>query len=106
MFVSCACDCCGMCSEARMLSLLQQMCVPDAVDAAEDDEVSHGGEKAAAEKQADDAMELEGPSERPSHLGELHGSGWFRSPQLQRQYGEHVLHDYSWLLKMLTENLH
>ena len=94
-----------MCSEARMLSLLQQMCVPAAVDAAEDDWVSHGGE-AAAGKQADDAMELEGPSETPSHPGELHGSGWFRSPQLQRQYGEHVLHDYSWLLKMLTENLH
>ena len=48
-----------MCSEARMLSLLQQMCVPAAVDAAEDDGVSHGGESAAG-KQADDAMELEG----------------------------------------------
>jgi len=92
-------------SEARMLSLLQQMCVPAAVDAAADDVVSHGGE-AAAGKQADDAMEMERPSERHSHPGELHGSGWFRSPQPQRQYGEHVLHDYSWLLKMLTENLH
>jgi len=41
--------------------------------------------------------------EEPSHPGDLHGSGWFRSPQ---QYGKHALHDYGWLLKMLTENLH
>jgi len=32
-----------MCSDGRMLSLLQQMCVPAAVDAAEDNEVLHGG---------------------------------------------------------------
>jgi len=80
-----------------MFSLWQQMCVPAAVDAA-DDEVLHGG-GAAAGRQAEDAMDLE----EPSHPGDLHGSGWFRSPQ---QYGKHALHDYGWLLKMLTENLH